>query len=31
MKITDAARKALEEILAANPGKMLRVKIEGFG
>jgi len=31
MKITDAARTALEPILSENPGKMLRVVFEGFG
>ncbi len=31
MKITETARKALEPILAQNPGKMLRVVFEGFG
>ena len=31
MKITDAAKAALEPILAQNPGKMLRVVFEGFG
>jgi hypothetical protein len=31
MKISDAAKAALEPILAQNPGKMLRVVFEGFG
>ena len=31
MKITDAAKTALEPILAQNPGKLLRVVFEGFG
>ncbi len=31
MKITDAAKTALEPILVENPGKMLRVVFEGFG
>lgn len=31
MKISDAAKVALEPILAQNPGKMLRVVFEGFG
>lgn len=31
MKITDAAKAALEPILSQNPGKMLRVVFEGFG
>jgi hypothetical protein len=31
MKITDAAKTALEPILGQNPGKLLRVIFEGFG
>jgi len=31
MKITDVAKSALEPILAQNPGKLLRVVIEGYG
>lgn len=31
MKITDAARDALQPILAEQEGKMLRVSIEGLG
>lgn len=31
MKITEAAKQALEPILAQHPDKMLRVVFEGFG
>ena len=31
MKITDAARDALQPILAEQEGKMLRIAIEGLG
>ena len=31
MKISDAAKTALEQVLAENPGKVFRVVIEGFG
>jgi len=31
MKITEAARKELQPILAENAGKMLRIAVEGFG
>ena len=31
MKVSDAAKAALEPILAQNPGKLLRIVFEGFG
>ncbi len=31
MKITDTAKKMLGEVLSENPGKILRVTINGFG
>jgi hypothetical protein len=31
MKITNAAKAALEPILVQNPGKLPRVVFEGFG
>ncbi len=31
MKVTDAAREMLKEIIRENPGKCLRVYFEGFG
>lgn len=31
MKITDAARDALQPLLSEQEGKMLRIAIEGFG
>jgi len=31
IKITDVAKDKIQEILNKNPGKSLRVEIEGFG
>jgi|GEM_PF-7077939 len=31
MKITEAARLALEPVLAKNRGKMIRIAVQGFG
>ena len=31
MKVSDAAKTALEPILAQNPGKLLGIVFEGFG
>lgn len=31
MTITDAARNALQQILARQPGKVLRISVEGLG
>jgi Fe-S cluster assembly iron-binding protein IscA len=31
MKVTEQAREKLQQLLSENPGKCLRVVIEGFG
>jgi len=31
LKITDTAKEKIQEILNSNPGKLLRVEMQGYG